>query len=182
VVAVGRLVPVKRFDRLIEVLVQLKARHPTLEAELLGEGWARPALEARIAAAGAGQWLRLPGRVDDATLLDAYRRAWVVAAPSQREGWGMTLSEAAACATPAVASRIPGHQDAVQDGETGFLVDDDAGLLAALDRLLGDPGLRHRLGQAAAQRAARLRWERTAAATLAELTAQAAARRRQAGS
>ncbi|MCK4176778.1 glycosyltransferase family 4 protein [Aciditerrimonas ferrireducens] len=182
VVAVGRLVPVKRFDRLIDVLVQLKAQHPTLEAELLGEGWARPALEARIAAAGAGAWLRLPGRVDDDALLDAYRRAWVLAAPSQREGWGMTLSEAAACGTPAVASRIPGHEDAVHDGETGLLVDDDAGFFAALDRLLKDYGLRHRLGRAAAQRATQLRWERTAAATLAELTAQAAARRRQAGS
>ena len=53
-----------------------------------------------------------------------YRRAWVVASSSQREGWGMTLTEAAACGTPAVATAIAGHADAVLDGESGLLVDD----------------------------------------------------------
>lgn len=179
VLAVGRLVPIKRFDRLVAVLVALKASHPQLRAQILGEGWARPALEAQVKAAGAEGWLTLPGRVDDAALLDAYRRAWVVVAPSQREGWGMTLTEAAACGTPTVAARIPGHQDAVVDGVTGFLVDDEHQLLGALARLLGDAGLRERMGQAAARWASQLRWERTAAAALAVLTAQAAAERRQ---
>ena len=45
---------------------------------------------------------------------------------SAREGWGMTLTEAAACGTPAVATRIAGHADAVRDGRSGLLADDDA--------------------------------------------------------
>ena len=45
--------------------------------------------------------------------------AWVVASSSVREGWGMTLTEAAACGTPAVATRIAGHVDAVDDGVSG---------------------------------------------------------------
>ena len=57
-------------------------------------------------------------------LVSWYRRAWVVASSSQREGWGMTLTEAAACGTPAVATAIAGHADAVVDGESGLLVDD----------------------------------------------------------
>ncbi len=50
------------------------------------------------------------------------RRAWVVASSSAREGWGLTLTEAAACGTPAVATRIAGHADAVRDGRSGLLV------------------------------------------------------------
>ena len=61
--------------------------------------------------------------MDDGQLLDVYRRAWVLASTSQREGWGMTVTEAAACATPAVVSRIAGHLDAVEDGVSGLLAD-----------------------------------------------------------
>ena len=55
------------------------------------------------------------------TLLDEYRRAWVVASASLAEGWGLTLTEAAACGTPAVATDIRGHRCSVVDGGTGLL-------------------------------------------------------------
>ena len=131
VVAVGRLVPVKRFDALIDALADVKPRRPDLRAVIVGEGYERDALERRIAELGAGDWISLPGRVDDATLLDLYRRAWVLASASRHEGWGMTITEAAACRTPAVATRIAGHSDAIVDGTTGLLVDDDKALAAA---------------------------------------------------
>ena len=54
-------------------------------------------------------------------MVDLYRRAWVLASTSAREGWGMTITEAAACGTPAVVSDVAGHADAVVDGETGML-------------------------------------------------------------
>jgi glycosyltransferase involved in cell wall biosynthesis len=53
----------------------------------------------------------------------------------------MTLTEAAACGTPAVATRTTGHLDAVVDGVTGLLADDDNALAAALDQVLERPGL-----------------------------------------
>ena len=109
VVAVGRFVPVKRFDALLRALAEVKAEHPDLEAVIIGEGYERPALEALRAELGAAEWIRLPGHVSDDELVDWYRRAWVVAGSSQREGWGMTLTEAAACGTPAVATDIAGH-------------------------------------------------------------------------
>ena len=70
--------------------------------------------------------------MDDAELVAWYRRAWVVASSSQREGWGMTLTEAAACGTPAVATAIAGHADAVLDGESGLLVENLDDLAGAL--------------------------------------------------
>ena len=77
VVAVGRLVPVKRFDRLIDALVALHRRHPDLQAVIAGEGNERAALEAQVRSAGAESWLRLPGRLRDEQVVDLYRRAWV---------------------------------------------------------------------------------------------------------
>jgi glycosyltransferase involved in cell wall biosynthesis len=175
VVAVGRLVPVKRFDALLRALAPLKADHPDLEAVIVGEGYERAALEALRAELGATDWIHLPGRVDDKELVDWYRRAWVVASSSQREGWGMTLTEAAACGTPAVATNIAGHADAVVDGESGLLVDKVEELSGALGRVLGDEMLRSRLSKGALERARWFTWDATARRALEALAAEAVA-------
>jgi len=176
VVAVGRLVPVKRFDLLIDALVGVRQQHPTLRAVIVGEGYERPALEARIRRHRAEQWIELVGRVDDDHLATLYRQAWVLASMSQREGWGMTITEAAACGTPAVVSRIAGHADAVEDGVSGILVEDQAGLAHALHQVLADEVLRSRLSRRAQARSAELTWEATAAGALAALVDEAARR------
>ena len=176
VVAVGRLTPVKRFPLLIDALAEARAEHPDLEAVIVGEGYERPALEARIAADGAGDWLHLRGRIDDDALVDLYRRAWLVAASSAREGWGMTITEAAACGTPAVATRISGHADAVVDNETGRLVEATE-LGPAISGLLRDDAERRRLGKNALVHAETLTWEATAVGTLRVLADDAIRRR-----
>jgi len=173
VVAVGRLVPVKRFDRLIEALVAVKPNVPALRAVIVGEGAERDSLERQIGALGATDWISLPGHVDDARLLDLYRRASVLASASAHEGWGMTITEAAACGTPAVATRIAGHSDAVVDQKTGLLVDDQAGLSAALDRVLRDDAYRVELAANALAHASRFTWAATARGTLEILASEA---------
>ena len=173
VVAVGRLVPVKQFGALVDALVALRERVPALRAVIAGEGYERGALEARMAAAGAGSWLELPGYVSDDELVDLYRRAWVVASASRREGWGMTVTEAGACGTPSVVTRISGHEDAVVDGTSGLLVEDPSGLTDALEVVLTDEVLRRRLGQGALEHARRFTWDATARGTLAALAVEA---------
>ncbi|HXQ90337.1 MAG TPA: glycosyltransferase family 4 protein [Acidimicrobiales bacterium] len=187
VVAVGRLVPVKRFDLLVEALADVRRRVPDLRAVIVGEGYERPRLEAQRQALGAESWLALPGALDDAEVLDLYRRAWVLASTSQREGWGMTVSEAAGCETPAVVSRIAGHIDAVEDGVSGLVANilsgrpragDPAPTAAwadALEAVLADGALRERLGRGARRRAQQLTWEATAAGTLNALVEEAIA-------
>jgi len=176
VVAVGRLVPVKRFHLLIEALVRVKATRPDLRAVLAGEGYERPALEALVRSHGAEDWIELPGFVDDDALVDLYRSAWVVASSSLREGWGMTVTEAGACGTPSVATRIGGHEDAVVDGTSGLLVDTVDGMVDALDAVLRDEVLRRRLGAGALEHAGRLTWDATARGTLAALGTEALSR------
>jgi glycosyltransferase involved in cell wall biosynthesis len=173
VVAVGRLVPVKRFDLLIRSAAEARRQVPNLRLRILGEGYERNALEALITSLDAASWVDLAGRVSDEELVEAYRAAWVVASTSLREGWGMTLTEAAACGTPAVATRIAGHADAVVDGVTGLLAE-DAEVGEALARLLVDDERRGKMGRAAADHAATLTWERTAHDLLALLARQRA--------
>ncbi|WP_462202919.1 glycosyltransferase family 4 protein [Frankia sp. CcWB3] len=174
VLAVGRLVPVKRFDVLIDGLVRAHDEHPAMEAVIVGEGYERVELEKRISAAGAGGWLHLVGRVDDDALLALYRRAWVLTSASAREGWGMTITEAAACGTPSVATKIAGHTDAVVNGETGVLVEDPADLGKTLAGVLTDHDLRTRLSAGALAHAATFTWAQTARSTFAALAREAA--------
>ena len=99
-----------------------------------------------------------------------YERAAVVACPSHREGYGVVCAEAMAYGRPVVASAVGGLLDLVADGETGLLVppSDVVALRSALERLLGDPELRAKLGAAARDRAReRLAWDVVTDATLA---------------
>ncbi|MFN8036688.1 MAG: glycosyltransferase family 4 protein [Acidimicrobiia bacterium] len=173
VVAVGRLVPVKRFDALIEALCEAHESHPAMRAVVVGEGYEREALETLVHERRAEGWLSLPGRVSDDALVDLYRRAWLLVSMSAREGWGMTVTEAAACGTPAVATRIAGHEDAVDDGGSGILVDDTHAMAAAVRRVIGDDALRARLRAGALERSTRYTWENTARGTLEVLAAEA---------
>ena len=86
----------------------------------------------------------------------------------------MTLTEAAACGTPAVATAIAGHSDAVLDGESGFLVDDLEDLSDAIGRILGDEVLRTRLSKGALARARWFTWDATARRALEALAGEAA--------
>ncbi len=99
-----------------------------------------------------------------------YERAAVVCVSSRREGYGVVAREAMACGRAVVATRVGGLPDAIEDGVTGLLVPprDPAALRAALERLLGDPELRARLGAAARRAAAeRFGWAASTAATAA---------------
>ena len=175
VCAVGRLVPVKRYDRLIEAVARVRATSPSVELVIVGEGYERPALEELVERLGARSWVSMPGRLDDDEVIDLYRRSWLVASSSAREGWGMTVTEAAACGTPAVATRIAGHEDAIIDGESGLLADpnDVADLAAKIDLVLTDEVLRKTLAEGALERAAELTWDATARRTFEVLATEA---------
>jgi len=99
-----------------------------------------------------------------------YERAAVVCVPSRREGYGVTAREAMAYGRAVVTTGVGGLADAIDDGVTGLVVPpgDVAALRAALERLLGDPVLRERLGAAAREKArATYAWPAATAATVA---------------
>lgn len=179
IVAVGRLVPVKRHDLLIRAAAVARLSVPDLSLTLVGEGYEREPLTALIRELEAESWVQLTGRVDEPTLVGHYRQAWVAGSASAREGWGLSLTEAAACGTPAVATRIAGHTDAVRDSVSGLLTEATPDALGwALGSVLSDPALRARLSTGAVQRAAGLSWETTALGIMGTLAGQASRHRR----
>ena len=174
-VAVGRLTPVKDFCRLVRVMAGVRDRVPDLELVIVGEGYERAAIEAQVAAVGGQDWVRLPGRISDEELLSLYRRSWLAVSASTREGWGMTLTEAAACGTPAVATDIAGHADAIDDGRSGLLGRSDDELVEMATRVLTDPTTRSALRAGALERAGELTWEACALANFRVLADDAVA-------
>ncbi len=174
VACVGRLVPVKRHGMVVDALVKLKQRHQGLEAVIAGEGYMRSEIERVVRAHNAEGWIHLPGRLPDEELVDLYRRAWLLVSASAREGWGMTITEAGACGTPAVATRVVGQVDTVDSGVTGLLAGDEEELVGALDTILSDEGLRLKLSKGALARAESLTWDSTARHTLQVVASEVA--------
>jgi glycosyltransferase involved in cell wall biosynthesis len=176
VVACGRMAPVKRFGLLLEAARQARQRVPGLRLVVVGEGPERAHLEKWVALNDADGWVELPGSLSRTALRDRYREAWIVASTSLAEGWGLTMTEAAACGTPAVATDIGGHRWSVLAGETGVLCPpEDLG--AAMASLLLDGERRRRMGERARIRASALTWDATALGILGVLHGDAARRR-----
>jgi glycosyltransferase involved in cell wall biosynthesis len=161
ILAVGRLAPVKRFELVIDAAVEARPRVPGLTATIIGDGPLRAELQQRIDAAGASDWFEIRGRIDRHELVAEYQRAWLVVSGSLAEGWGLSLTEGAACGTPAVATDIRGHRSSVVDGVTGVLVDAPQ-LGTAIADLLTDDRRRRALTSAALARARALTWDASA--------------------
>ncbi len=177
VVSVGRLAPVKRFEAMIDAIAAARTRVPDIQLRIVGSGPMESQLREQIASLGLQDRVQLLGHVAHDELIDLYRSAWLVSSASLAEGWGLTLTEAAACGTPAVASDIRGHRSSVVDGVTGVLAPVEQ-LGDALADILTDHDRRQVLADAAHQRALTLTWDRVARDMLAALAAEASRTRR----
>lgn len=171
VLAVGRLVHKKGFDRLIDAMPRLLSSVPQARVMIAGEGPLEEELRRRAAAAGVAGSLHLLGAVSHADTPRYYGAADVVAVPSVHgprgnvDGLPNVLLEALASGRPVVASRVAGIPDVVRSGDNGILVEegDAEGLGEALGRLLCRPERRRSLGAAARRRAeVELGWDRIA--------------------
>lgn len=177
VVSVGRLAPVKRHAELVDAMAVAKVRVPALRLVIVGDGPMEGPVRDRIAAHHAEDWVTLAGHLTRDELVGLYQRAWLVTSASLAEGWGLTLTEAAACGTTAVATDVTGHHSSVIDGVTGVLAPLDRLGDAVADVLLDDER-RAELAAAALVRARTLTWESSARGVLAALHGQVMARRR----
>lgn len=166
----GRLKKYKGVHHVIHAFARMANRQATLE--IAGAGDYRPALEQLAQSLDLGARVRFLGRITEAEKLALLRRAWALVFASPKEGWGITNLEAAACATPVVASNSPGIRESVRHGETGFLVPhgDAPAMAEALDRLAASPALVTQLGQNARRFAESFTWERAADETERHLT------------
>lgn len=166
----GRLKKYKGVHHVVAAFARMSQRNAMLL--IAGAGDYRPALEAQARSLDLGERVRFLGRISEAEKLSMLRRAWALVFASPKEGWGITNLEAAACATPVVASNSPGIRESVRDGETGFLVPhgDVAAMAVAMDRLAASRTLVESLGTQARRFAESFTWERAAGETERHLT------------
>lgn len=146
-VAVGRLVPQKGFDLLLEAWARIADRHRGWTLTIWGEGPERAALEAQRDRLGLSERVLLPGVTERPGQWMEQADAFVLS--SRFEGWGLVVGEAMAAGIPTVAFDCDfGPAEMIEHGRTGLLVapGDTAALASALDQLLEDEALRSRLG------------------------------------
>lgn len=158
ILGVGRLVPKKGFDTLVEACALLRDRGVDLEAVIAGErGEHEPEIRRRIERLGLSGLVRLAGPMSQAELYEAYRKASMFCLPCRvlddgdRDGIPNVLVEAMACGLPVVTTPVSGIPELVHHERDGLLVppDDPAALARALLRVASDQDLRDRLAEAA---------------------------------
>jgi len=168
---VGRLKRYKGVEVAIRALAMARAQVPGLSLHVAGDGDDRARLVGLAERLGVSAGVKFHGRVSEAEKIRLFQSCWANVFPSPKEGWGITIMEAAACGTPSLASDSPGLRDSVRDGVTGVLVPhgDDAAMARRMLEFAADPDLVSRLGQAARRHAEQLSWEDAADQTAGQL-------------
>jgi phosphatidylinositol alpha-1,6-mannosyltransferase len=130
VVCVGRLVPRKGQDKLIDALALLRSEFPRLHLVLIGEGRLATGLYDRAQKCGVGERVHLTGALTDNAMKEWLRAADVFASPCRSrwaglevEGFGIVFAEAALAGLPVIAGDSGGAPEAVVQGDTGLVVD-----------------------------------------------------------
>ncbi len=171
VLYVGRLKKYKRVDVILQAFSKILPEFPSATLTIAGTGDQEQVLRRSSNELGIAHAVRFEGFVSETRKATLYARSWVFAMASEMEGWGLTIIEAAACATPTVAVSVPGVREAVVDGHSGLLVEDCSALAPALARLLRDESLRGDLSRGAMKRSEAFSWDQTAREILAALDA-----------
>ncbi len=152
--SVGRLVPHKRIDLLLELWEQVRPRTGGTLV-IAGDGPERAALERM-----AGDQVVFRGFVsepDKAALLD---EAWLLVHPAMHEGWGTVIMEAAAHGLPTVAFDVVGVRDSIRQHESGALSATSSEFVAMWTTLASDHEPRTRLAAGALAWSLEHTWER----------------------
>lgn len=160
----GRLKKYKRVDLVIEAVARLAEAGIDVQLLVGGTGDQAEELHDLAGLLGVVDRVRFLGYVSEDDKLELMRTSWLHVLASEKEGWGISNLEAAACGTPSVASNAPGLRESVVDGTTGLLVapDDADALAAAIRTLIEDPERREAMGREARRFAEGFTWDAAA--------------------
>lgn len=164
-VYLGRLKRYKGVDLVVRSFARLA--HPRASLQIAGTGDHRAALERLVDSLDLRSRVSFLGFISEERKLALLRRAWALVFASPKEGWGMTNLEAAACATPVIASDSPGLRESVIDGRTGMLVPhgDVAAMTRAMEQIATSPELVRSMGERGRRFAEGFTWDLAATGT-----------------
>lgn len=160
----GRLRHYKRIDLLVRAMRLVLEEVPRAKLTIAGTGESLYDLQNLVHQLELSEAIRFQGFVSEDEKAALLQAAWIMVSPSQKEGWGMTVIEAAACGVPSVAFDVPGLRDSIRDGVTGLLVKETTpeALAVAICRCLKDHNLRAELGTEARKWAQQYSWDESA--------------------
>ncbi|MDR2577688.1 MAG: glycosyltransferase family 4 protein [Chitinispirillales bacterium] len=161
---VGRLKKYKRVDNIFEAMSILEKKGRKLRLAVVGTGDDLPRLKKRARELGVDGRVDFAGFVNEDEKIKLLRKAAIFVNPSEKEGWGITNIEAAACGTPVVANNAPGLRDSVVNNETGLLYNENdvQSLVYSLQKLLDDGGLRKNFAACGRRWAEKFSWDASA--------------------
>lgn len=164
ILVLGRLVPHKRVEHVLRAAARLRSTYPGLSVAVVGDGWWAEALREQARQLAVDDIVEFTGHVSEERKASELARAWVLALPSLKEGWGLVVLEAGSHGVPAVAYREAGGvSESIVEGATGLLVDgSEEDYTSALERVLADAALRTALGRQAQEYAAQFSWDASA--------------------
>jgi glycosyltransferase involved in cell wall biosynthesis len=130
------------------------------------KGWYYTTIFQQMAALGLEECVLVPGFVPAEELPDWYAAAEAFVYPSLFEGFGLPVLEAMASGTPVICSQAPGVSEVAGEAACLFPPQVCEALVAALDWVVGQPGVQQLLRQRGLEQAQRFSWRRSAAATI----------------
>ena len=158
---VGRIKKYKNLDHLLIAYKTVKQEVPDSQLVIIGTGDREQEMR-ELAKKLELRDVYFLGKASEEEKIRWMQRAWIVVSTSMIEGWGMVITEAAACGTPAITYSVPGLRDSVKNMETGILVEPGniEKLAKAITWLLADEALRSRLGENAYRYAQQFSWDK----------------------
>ncbi len=153
VIAAGRYVVEKGFERLIAAWKQVSEIHPDWCLKIYGDGYLRPQLEKQVSEAGISETCLLEHATTN--IEEKFCNSSIFAFSSRSEGFGLVIVEAMSCGLPVVSYACPcGPRDIISDGVDGFLVEDGDidGLAQGINKLIENQTLRQTMGKNARQK------------------------------
>ena len=160
----GRLMPWKNVDTLVKAFNTVLVNYPEAKLEIVGWGESLSSLQRLVERFEIGQSVRFHGFVSNEEKYRILSESWIAIQPSSIEGWGMTVIEANACATPVIASDIKGLRDSVVNGKTGILIQekDVKSFSEAIQLLFANESLRIQLSNNALLWSKNFSWRKSA--------------------
>lgn len=158
----GRIKKYKRVDMLIKIMPEILKSVP--KAHLLIAGWGTEGTSVMDISVRSGirKRIKIIGTVSEKEKKYLLTRSWVFVNPSIGEGWGISVIEANMHATPAIAFKVSGLSESIQDGKTGLLVKSDDELIKKVSHVLTDAKLRKNLSKNAQVWAKKFNWDSSA--------------------
>lgn len=163
-VCVNRLVRMKRTDLAIKAIGKLKSRYPEVRLHIIGKGYQREKLESLVRDLKLSDNVSFDFDCNDEQKMKFMGQAWALIFPSVKEGWGITVMEAAACGTPTIATKVSGLVDSVQEFKNGIFISKNPSadeLAKAMESIINDEDLRRRLNENSLKLSKNYSWENT---------------------